>query len=253
MSNQILARFIQEAGAPKLLDLLDGKPVIFGGGGLIGMDRHSNHTDVLQALSDYALRGGKVVLWGVGHNRISDFETWYSNHQHEPYPAFFRDFLVGVRDDNLLYNWVPCVSCMSPLFDQKYDIAHEVAAFLHGDESAGFLKHLDGIPVHWNLAPNNKNDRWAALEAAIQFLGSAKLIVTNSYHGAYWASMLRRSVIAIPNSSKFLSFKHTFPLCPDIALWQNYRASSSPNRGALSDCRTANSAYSLRVARFLGS
>ena len=253
VSNQMLARFIQEAGAARLLDLLNGRPVIFGGGGLIGMERHNNHTDVLQVLSEYALRGGKVVLWGVGHNRISDFETWYRDHKNHPYPAFIRNFLVGVRDQNVSHNWVPCVSCMCSVFDKKYEAENEVAAFLHGDESDGFLKHLDGVPVYYNLGKNNRSDRWASFEAAIAFIASAKLIVTNSYHGAYWAKLLQRDVIAIPNSSKFLSFKYNITLCPDIAAWKHYRSSSSSNCDALSECRTANSDFSLRVVEFLRS
>ncbi|KPF45458.1 hypothetical protein IP76_07860 [Rhizobium sp. AAP43] len=114
-----------------------GKTVIFGGGGLISFDKHSIHSDVLIFLDAFADAGGKVVVWGAGHNRIKGFREWYKDAAVEKYPAFLSKFaLVGVRDFHGPYPWVPRVSCMDPVFDRRVEPRHEVVAFLHGQEAA---------------------------------------------------------------------------------------------------------------------
>jgi len=46
------------------------------------------------------------------------------------------------------------------------------------------------------------------LESVIQFLSTGEFVITNSYHGAYWAQLLGRKVISSSWSTKFLNMKH---------------------------------------------
>ena len=41
----------------------------------------------------------------------------------------------------------------------------------------------------------------------IEFIGSGDVVVTNSYHGAYWATLLGKVVVAFPWASKFYGLK----------------------------------------------
>ena len=76
----------------------------------------------------------------------------------------------------------------------------------------------------------------------IEILGSSDTVITNSYHGVYWATLLGRKVVCIPWGSKFNMFKHP----PTMATERNWvekieKAKSYPE--ALEDCRKANIAF----------
>jgi exopolysaccharide biosynthesis predicted pyruvyltransferase EpsI len=85
-----------------------------------------------------------------------------------------------------------------------------------------------------------------SVEAVAAFLGSAETVVTSSYHGAYWASLLGRRVVGIPTSSKFYGLKHAIPLCT-IEDWPRFEKLARSYPEALDDCRSANIAFAEKV------
>ena len=119
---------------------------------------------------------GLKVAWGVGGptDHLKDFS------------------LIGSREkDSPL--WVPCASCMSPLFDREYPITRESVTYLNtrkGPEGA-FTNRLP-------------------FDEALAALGSAETVYTNSYHGLYWATLLGKEVIIDPKigKPKFAKFHH---------------------------------------------
>jgi len=141
-----------------------------------------------------------VVGWGVGIHSpqqkqidgdIRGEPVW------EGAAALAQKFaLLGLRDNiGWNYDHVSCVSCLAPLFanEHRNEIRHRVAIYSHRRMPIG----LPGVPQMTN------NTRFAE---AIGFIASAEHIVTNSYHGAYWALLLGRRVSAIPWCVKFLHF-----------------------------------------------
>ena len=176
---------------------------------------------------------GKRVLWGAGHNedtakRVKGLE----------YPSWLNYFnLVGIRDYKQQYNWVPCASCMHPALTKKYTIKNKVIWFEHKKQlikSTGFGN--DPIPRFINSGNN--------IDQTIELLGSAETIITNSYHGAYWGTLLGRKVIVTePWSTKFYTMKHTpyllskgedwNPIIPDVPVYTN----------ALEECRQVTTTY----------
>lgn len=141
---------------------------------------------------------GKRVLWGAGHNQDSVKKI-----KGVHYPGWMNFFdLVGVRDYNQPYKWTPCASCMHPAFDKSYRIKNRVIWFEHKKQlikSTNFGD--DPIPRFINSGSN--------MEQTIELLGSADTIITNSYHGAYWGTLLgRKVIIAEPWSTKFFTLKH---------------------------------------------
>ena len=80
----------------------------------------------------------------------------------------------------------------------------------------------------------------------INFLGSAELVITNSYHGAYWATLLKRKVVVMqPFSSKFLGFRHPLVVANNFDITDIKNLPVYPN--ALKEAREANSKFAKKV------
>lgn len=190
---------------------------IFGGG---AMFRKTVQSDV----------SGIKIAWGLGQSNR------------------YRKTTVGqVPDDFALFGsrdvgqdgaeWVPCASCMSPLFDDEYEITKGAVAYLNfRPPSDAKSPDVSGLPTRRNIE---------SFENAIRFIGSASVCVTNSYHGAYWATLLGRAAIIVsPHSSKFYGFKHQ-PAVVESGSWRD--ASPEVFHDALEECRDANIAFDMKV------
>lgn len=129
---------------------------------------------------------------------------------------------------------MPCASCMSPLFDKEYKIEHDVVEYRN-------TRHIDDMPTpHWPISSNR-----STFEEAIAFIGSGKTVLTNSYHGAYWATLLGREAVIIdqPNRAKFYGYKHQ----PAVGMRDTRRV--FPN--ALEECREANIRFNEKVQQVI--
>ena len=200
--------------------------MVFGGGGLLD---HPYFTKGWNSV--LGVTAAELIAWGLGHNRHGG-----PGGRH---PGFLRHFqLVGVRDSGpdvpAAFDWVPCASCMHAAFDAPAEIVHEVAYYSH----ERFPLAADGLP---RLA-NNERD----FSKVVRFLASAETVVTNSYHGMYWATLLGRKVVVLPFSSKFHSFRYPVALATPED-WQSAcrRARAFPQ--ALQECRAANLAFAEKV------
>jgi hypothetical protein len=150
--------------------------------------------------------------------------------------------LWGARDWGASPNYVPCVSCMSTIFDESFAIRNE--AVIYGHSGVRPLKsdaEKMGLPYLDNTTPTN-------LREALEFLASGNTVITSSYHGAYWATLLGRRVAMIPFGSKFLSLKHRPPIAEDIASGLKIAKSFY---GVLEECRGLNQAFARRIQAFL--
>lgn len=130
-----------------------------------------------------------VIAWGCGHNAHHDRPVYW--------PIDFKKFkLLSVRDykyDNQRY--VPCVSCLLSQLDKKYDIVRRI----------GVVEHQD-FPIDIDIEKINHK---VGIDAIIRFIGSSEIIVTNTYHCAYWAMLMGKKVILYkPFSTKFYFFRH---------------------------------------------
>lgn len=181
----------------------------------------------------------KRVVWGVG---------WTIR----PLPANLRKLpqgydLIGSRDFGQAgAEYVPCASCMSPLFDQQYNIEHEAVLYVNYRESSStnervrhvFMPDIKGLPVMGN---------GVSFPEAVRFLGQADTIVTTSYHGAYWGTLLGRKVVIVnPYSTKFLFYKFQPPTCA-AEDWQRFTREARVFPEALADARRSNLAFYEKV------
>lgn len=209
------ARFFDSKRA-KFEPIPDADVYIIGGGALVANARRLPFN-------------GINIAWGIGEtihplSRGLRYETML-----KPPNSLATFDLIGYRDYGIKgTDWVPCASCMSPLFDKEYEIKHDKVFYFN----TGFeLPPSDG-PVLTNTV---------SLEEAIQFIGSASVLYTNSYHGAYWATLLGRAAVIInPYSSKFYQFRHQ----PD-------GVTRFPN--ALTECRAANITFNDKVQELISN
>lgn len=209
--------------------------LIVGGGGLLNIGFFA---EAFEKLKELRHPDSKLILWGAGHN--GDAAGRYKF----PKPSYTTDLtkfdLIGVRDHGHDFDWVPCVSCMSAAFDQHYPVRHKIVVYSHEFNTLE-LDYLSALPSNLPRLKNN-----ASLKQAVEFIGSGDLVLTDCYHGAYWATLLGRRVIAFPRTSKFYDLKHPVPLC-EPQDWRRYISMSTIYPNALADCRVRNVAFFNKV------
>jgi len=205
-------------------DNLKNQILVVGGGGLI----HKKFQFHIQ--EQIAKSPEKVVLWGIGHNfgrkHISKSGV----------RVYFPDWinkcnLIGIRDwvEGYERYYLPCVSCMHPAFDKKYTTTRKVGYFLHKFKTK--IKATDNKSIMYNDSTN--------FDKSIQFIASHDTIITDSYHGAYWAQLLGKNVQVAGWSVKFHHFKNPPILLDNI----NQTPSSITNKISyyfLTECRKFN-------------
>lgn len=173
-------------------------------------------------------------VWGAGHNSPDDTEF---NKIKWP-RALSRYKHVGIRDysEASRFTWAPCASCMHPALTKTYAIKNDIIWFEHKKQMIKDFGN-DPIPRFINSGSN--------IEQTIELLGSANTILTNSYHGAYWGTLLKKRVIVVGGSwsSKFKFFKHRPTILGKKEEWQQYRETAPIYETALEECRTATQAF----------
>ena len=210
---------------------LYGALVIVGGGGLIAQ----TFMPMLNGLSASKTLEQRFVGWGLRESLHVDRKGGIVLPFAGDLPNFMDLFyLVGLRDFGTSFDWVPCVSCKHSFFDEARTAVHDIVVYEH-----------KRIPLPIEGFPRRMNDG-SDLRAVLDFLGSASLVITNSYHGAYWATLLGRRVLAIPNMSKIYRMRHAPVICrPDN--WKKYVDLTSTYPEALAQCRQANDSFYKKV------
>ena len=173
-------------------------------------------------------------VWGAGHNSDDAADFVYPEELNK-YAA------VGMRDYNAGFEWVPCASCMHPALRKKYTIKNPVIWFAHKKQ---LLKDRmfgkDPIPRFINSGAN--------IEQTIELLGSAEVILTNSYHGAYWGTLLGRRVIVVgPWSSKFHHMRHRPSIIAADQNWSDVADTTVAYPEALNECVNATEQFWNRI------
>jgi len=183
---------------------------------------------------------GPRVLWGAGINSRERGDDSYT----VVYPSYLNQFhLVGVRDWEAGYRWVPCASCMHPAFDREYQIKNEFVWFEHKKRLVD-SKSLDLKPAPRMLNTGQN------IEQIVEFLGSGETVVTNSYHGVYWATLLGRKVVCIPWGNKFDMFRHP-PTMATEKDWVDKISKAKEYPDALEECRNANKEFHIEVIKLM--
>lgn len=217
--------------------------VIIGGGGLLGQKYFEEDLRFFNKISL------PKVIWGAGHNS----HDIYAIPNHPPTSADYPDFSIyaeyGIRDWNLGHNWLPCVSCMHSEFDQEASIKDGAVYLLHWE-----LKYKPDIVRKITEQDSSGcilfNDDSAS--TIFRKLRCARVVVTNSYHGAYWGTLLKKPVVVIGGGSKMQTLRHK-PVYADHHNWKNTAKSAKIYDDALDQCRSANVDFQRKILLILNS
>lgn len=135
------------------------------------------------------------------------------------------------------FAFVPCASCMSPIFDHVAPPKHDIVVYLHR-KKAGPIDIPPSLPTLTNsMRPPQE---------AIDFIASGETVVTSSYHGVYWAQLLGRRVVCIPFNNKFKTFQH-MPTLAEPDRWQDVLRKTSSTEPLLEEYRSLNRAFAQRA------
>lgn len=197
-----------------LPDLSKYKAIILGGGGLFFFG-----DEIRRMLSS----GVPVIGWGIGTNK-HDYTVPY-------YGVDLRQFkMLGLRDRPQGWRFLPCVSCMHPTVSKKYAQQNDVVIYQHRD-----------FPIEMNLPRMDNN---SPIEKAIEFIGSANCVVTNSYHGFYWSLLMGKQVMLYrPFSSRFFCSPWILPIIDNEEEIQAKRAGCVIYPNLLASAIEANKAF----------
>lgn len=200
---------------------------VFGGGQV--------YASVVAAVVNHAQAARHCVTWAIGmraaRRRVPDADRFKA-----------RVSLIGCRDIDVPdTHYVPCASCLAPPLKSPAPPQHDVVLYLHAKKSADLQRPL-GIP--------SRTNHTGTLDEALAFIASGQTVVTNSFHGTYWAMLMGRRVLCLPFSGKFNVFAR-MPALADPANWQGdlHRAFALPDY--LDHCIAANHAFHAKVMNLL--
>lgn len=197
-------------------------PVIVGGGGLIY--KTSPLARIAGTCKSWA------VAWGIGQNdklSVSTLPDWLNKFD-----------LVGLRNWDTNYFWVPCVSCMNKEFDRPRITSQQHVIFEH------FQK-----PIQIPNIPKMSN-RTTSIREVLDHLGSAETVITNSFHGMYWSHLLGKKVILIePFANRFFNQRYE-PAIASTKNWLDAKPITYPD--SLPECREANKIFYYQVRNLIG-
>ena len=195
---------------------LKNQHVVIGGGGLI------RRTFEIKIKNIVSQKPKSLIFWGIGHNASYKDKDWQ--------PEFLQNAdLVGIRDYNTPNTYVPCASCMHKGFDKNYHVKHEHVYFLHKHRTPDNI-NLDG-PIMYN---NNLD-----IDEVLSFIGSTKILITNSFHGAYWGMLMNKDVRILDWSTKFSTLKHVPSRVNNLLDWKQ-SVPSNIDKNYLKECRDIN-------------
>ncbi len=217
---------------------------IVGGGGL-GRPFFREHLERLKRKD----RQYKLIAWGVGSDIEENRQGIVSEaliHGKDLLGDYFDGFdEIGTRvyDQKKRSVWVPCASSMHPAFftfrEKKPN--KKMGVFFHKRLPINFVINKQ------DLMSNDGSN----LEEKLDFMSQYEFILTNTYHGVFWATLLNRKVLCVPFKSGLYSFKHrphyinTLPNDSDYQLTKNYEF-------ALEESRLANINFYAAISNKYG-
>jgi exopolysaccharide biosynthesis predicted pyruvyltransferase EpsI len=121
---------------------------------------------------------------------------------------------------------------MHPAFDKQIEPEHEIVVY----------ENKQARPLKSHGFPHMSNEG-ATMEEAVKFIASGEIVVTSSYHGMYWAALLKRRILVVPFGSKFYERSKM----PMVKEWTPQRAidkstSMTYGRDRLREARDMNEA-----------
>jgi hypothetical protein len=235
---------IDVAGIETIFPKIENNVLIYGGGGLLHLPAPDYHDGYMGYIHDIGNLKATKIAWGVGHNIHHKPEDFGKIPIQWPQVVFDTFSMIGGKDGYQPYNgytYVPCVSCKSPLFQKKYRVNHDITLMIR---SSGIDLEIDNAERCYT-----KTD---SFEKVVETIATGKIVITNSYHGAYWGMLLRKKVVIWkPFSTKFLKLHENIQFAFTEDELQEKIKLAKPDKKFLNLCTTINDLYYSKVLQFL--
>ena len=146
---------------------------IIGGGGLISGDIWVN------SIWEWSkkIKAKKKIIWGVG------LDEEYFDH-----PLFLNFDLIGIRQTNTPFQYVPCCSCLNKLFDNT-KINNSIAPLAKNKQLI-----VGGGKTTKRFIKGQHMTNMTKMDYIIDQIKHHKDILTASYHIWYWSKLLGKNV-----------------------------------------------------------
>jgi hypothetical protein len=206
--------------------------VVVGGGGVFMWPK------AMKKLHD-SVDPERLCLWGIGLNTHNKEMI-----THDSYPSWVTALpLAGVRDVIPLIRYVPCASCIGV----KKALNAIRPKPVDGDDYVVY-DHKD-VTIRIDGKHRNNDGDASCFNEVLEFLSSASVVITNSYHGAYWASLLGRKVVVVNAfSSRFYRSGLNW-IMTNLREYKNAISQSWVTDGALDRCVLANECFHFDVVQ----
>ncbi|MCL1903952.1 MAG: polysaccharide pyruvyl transferase family protein [Oscillospiraceae bacterium] len=177
----------------------EGDAVIIGGGGLLNNNKVKWNAKIFVLIEHCKKNNIKLFCVGAGMHK-------YKNIKEISRPINFDDFVLsGIRDYNFIdtdgrkIEYLPCTTCMSPLFDKRYDVVREF----------GVVQQHKNRIVDIDVNNYESIRTIGHISQMLSFIGSCETLLTNSYHATLWAQLIGRRVILVNAwANKFDYMRH---------------------------------------------
>ena len=211
------------------LQTIQGKKLIVGGGAL---------TSAVKKLKlNKTFKSNYVITWGIGGDkRVTQDEVleFQENEDHFGNTWDSCD-IISTRVDYSKFKYVPCASCMHKSFSifKKIIPNKKIGIYFHWKRPF----KINGITDHLSNQGFNIDEK-------LNFLSQFEIIITNAYHGLYWATLLGKKVLCIPNKSGLFSlkYKHTY-FKKDSIINEELINNLKSYPDALEECREINNDF----------
>ena len=213
--------------------------VIFGGGGIIDTnnDKH-NHYKKLEKSNMY-------FHWGSGSNKlnIKNIDWKPAKNEINVHDDILENFIFVGRRDYLdkYYNnheYVPCVSCKLEQLQNNYKVKRRIGIIQHM-----WLKQIRNLNYPTITMNLSKYD----ISKIIKFIGESEIIVTGSFHGAYWSLLMKKKVIINGSwSSKFDTLKYK-PVTLSKNIEDDIKKCIIPPTDYLEECIRLNDTFHSKI------
>lgn len=219
--------------------IVNNKSSDFNVGGITVIGGGIYFTTNKPRLKNLMIKSRHFVAWGIGldpRSNVSEFLGLCS--------------LVGTRErkssfvDNVKVFYVPCVSCMNPVFDSGKesfeDDMNDIVLHLNGGfNEKELIGKFPGAPITTTVSK---------FEDIIKNIRSAKCVVTNSYHGAYWGSLLGKKVVCLKTKVPKWDGLHENIAFSDVDdLEVNIKTANKIPYEYLVECRSINEEFYKKV------
>lgn len=216
---------------------ISNNALIIGGGGLLNLSGFEKQFQLFEELTN---KGKKTIIWGSGHNNHNKSKFGKKINYNVDTSKFG---LVGVREYGRKEEWVPCVSCLHPIFDNNIESTQEIGVVFH-------QKTLRNKKIQSKFSEFPSVSNKDSFEDVVRFIKKTEIILTDSYHAMYWGILLNKKVMVFPNSTKFYEFKYQ----PVISTFDNFKNDLNKLQNyseAKEDCRTTNLNFANKVFDYL--